>query len=74
MYSINTELFQKVYQNIFNYYINNKDTINFIHGEKCLLRRNIIKTKKKINKIVLIEKNKLKKIKVYIKYVLLLWM
>ena len=67
-YSTNIELFNKVYQNIVNYYINHKDTINFIRGEKCLLRNNI--TKKKINKLVLIEKNNLKKIKVYIKFVL----
>ena len=58
-----------MYQNIVNYYTNHKDTINFIRGEKCLLRNNI--TKKKINKLILTEKNNLKKIKRYIKFVLL---
>ena len=47
-----------MYQNIVNYYTNHKDTINFIRGEKCLLRNNI--TKKKINKLILTEKNNLK--------------
>ena len=48
-----------MYQNIVNYYTNYKETINFIRGEKCLLRNNI--TKKKINKLILTEKNNLKK-------------
>ena len=56
-YSTNIELFHKVYQNIVNYYANHKDTINFIYGEKVLFPNNNIKTKKKINKLVLIEKN-----------------
>ena len=31
------------------------------HSEKCLLKNNILKTKKKLNKIILLEKNKIKK-------------
>ena len=69
-YGSDEELFKKVYNNIFNYY-NNKNNTNFLYkiGEKCLFSNNILKTKKKINNHILLEKKKIHKNKSFLNYV-----
>ena len=73
LYSHDSLLHEKIYNNINDYYNKRqKHTISYDVGEKCLMKNYVLKTKKKINKIILLEKNKLKKNKSFYKiYVLI---
>ena len=70
-YSSNNSLFEKVYNNTLEYYLNHqKNNIVYENGEKCLMKNNIIITKKKYNKkYYIIEKNKIKNNKSFIKLI-----
>lgn len=70
-YSNNKNLFDDVYKNTINYYANNKiSNINYKIGEKCLISNNILLSKKKFQKkYIIIEKNKIKNNKSFIKII-----
>ena len=70
-YSENKDLFLEVYNNILNFYKQTqKDNIMYNQNEKVLLINNIIKSKKKNKKgYYILSINKVKKIKVLIKFV-----
>ena len=73
-YSINNTVFEKVYNNTLEYYLNQqKNTIVYDIGERCLLKNNITITKKKYNKhYYIIEKNKIKNNKSFVKIVMII--
>ena len=70
-YSSNNSLFEKVYNNTLEYYLNHqKNNIVYKIEEKCLKKNIIIITKNKNNKqYYIIEKNKIKNNKSFIKLI-----
>lgn len=68
-YSTNKLLLDEVYKNTVDYYVKNqKDAISYIKGEKCLLINNIIISKKKYDKkYIILEKNRIKNNKSFLK-------
>ena len=70
-FNTDNTIFRKVYDNTLNYYIKTqKDSITYKIGEKCFLDNNIIITNKKLEKkFSIIEHNKIKKNKNFIKQI-----
>ena len=67
----NKSIFEDVYKNTLDYYMKSqKNNILYQNGEKCLLANNIIISNKLyVNKYHIIEKNKIKKNKSFIKII-----
>lgn len=70
-FSTDKELYEKVYKNTLDYYIKSqKNSITYMPGENCFIINNICVSKKKLNSMYpIIEKNKVRKNKSFIKII-----